>query len=303
MEAFHYAMMQAEPDAPYKLVLLAEMAGPVETLSGITLVADHCINDFAEPIDTLLVPGMRTGDTRFRDGALLDWLWRTAPTVRRLASICSGALMLGEAGLLDGKSVTTHWMDARDLRALVPTAHVASDQIYLKDGTLYSSGGVTAGIDLALALIEEDLGHATALKIAKRMIVPLKRAGNQAQFSDLLLAQEKASRFHELLDWIEANLARRITVLDMAEEASMSSRNFSRQFAAELGVPPMRYVKHRRLERARLLLEETAKNVQTIAAETGFYGAERLRRQFVESFSIGPRAYRARFGCKGKRLT
>ena len=166
----------------------------------------------------------------------------------------------------------------------------------MRDGNIYSSGGVTAGIDLALALIEEDMGHTDALNVAKRMVVPLKRAGNQAQFSDLLLAQSKATRFNPLIEWLETNLRKNLSVQDMAAFCSMSARNFSRQFTAELGDPPIRYLHKRRLERAKALLEQTDKTLLEIAHGCGFASDDSFRRHFSAAFGLGPRDYRARFG-------
>lgn len=295
LEAFNYVNLQRGDGPHYQISLAACSRGPVETLSSIQLVADVAYGD-VQDIDTLMIPGARTGDTRYRDCGLPDWLVKVAPNVRRIVSICSGAIILGEAGLLDNRSVTTHWMDSADLRKQVPRAHVVADRIYVRDGNIYSSGGVTAGIDLALALIEEDFGHAEALKVAKRMVVPLKRAGNQAQFSDLLMAQTNATRFSPLIEWLEANLQEVISVRDMAAFCSMSPRNFSRQFTAELAVPPIKYLHKRRLERAKTLLEQTDKTLLEIAHGCGFPSDEGFRRQFTKSYGVSPRDYRARFG-------
>lgn len=295
LEAFNYVNLQRDDGPHYQISLAAQMRGPVETLSSMQLVADIAYEDIRH-IDTLMIPGARTGDTRYRDCGLLDWLTTVAPKARRIVSICSGAIILGETGLLDNKTVTTHWMDSADLRQRVPNARVVADQIYVRDGNIYSSGGVTAGIDLALALIEEDMGHTDALKVAKRMVVPLKRAGNQAQFSDLLLAQANATRFSSLIEWLEANLQQAISVQDMAAFSAMSPRNFSRKFTAELDEPPIKYLHKRRLERAKLLLEQTDKTLLEIAHVCGFSSGENFRRQFAASLGVNPREYRAHFG-------
>lgn len=295
LEAFNYVNMERQPDQPYDLKLCALAAGPVDTLSGIQLVADTPLCDISD-IDTLLLPGMRTGDLRYRDLGIVDWVRAHAPSIRRIASVCSGALISGEAGLLDGREVTTHWMDSEDLQTLVPSARVTSDRIYVKDGNIYSSGGVTAGIDLALALIEEDFDRQTALRVAKRMIVPLQRAGNQSQFSELLLSQEKTVRFGSLLQWVEEHLQTDLSVATMAEKASMSARNFSRRFAEDIGMPPMQFVRLRRLERAKLLLEQSNRPLNEIARLSGFGSGDKLRRQFDQMYGVGPKEYRARFG-------
>ncbi len=295
LEAFNYVNMERQPERPYDLKLCALKAGPVETLSGIQLVADTSLSDITD-IDTLLLPGMRTGDLRYRDLGIVDWVQEKAPNINRIASVCSGALISGEAGLLDGREVTTHWMDSEDLQTLVPSARVTSDRIYVKDGNIYSSGGVTAGIDLALALIEEDFDRQTALRVAKRMIVPLQRAGNQSQFSELLLSQEKTVRFGFLLQWVEEHLQTDLSVAAMAEKASMSARNFSRRFAEDVGMPPMQFVRLRRLERAKLLLEQSNRPLNEIARLSGFGSGDKLRRQFDQMYGVGPKEYRARFG-------
>ena len=285
-----------EQKPAYRQVLLAQDTKPVETMSGIKMVADFSIEDFDEPIDTLIVPGMKTGDLRYRQSPLIHWIQERAESFRRLASVCSGAMILAEAGLLDGRRATTHWMDSADMARMYPKAQVVGDQIFVKDGHIYSSGGVTAGIDLALSMIEEDHGHRVALQVAKRLIVPLKRSGDQTQFSNLLQAQGSAHRFGTLLDWIERNLAIELDIAILASQCSMSERNFSRQFAMEMDASPMQYIRMRRLECAKLLLENTEKPISQVASETGFGGADSFRRQFVQHNRIGPRQYRAQFG-------
>jgi len=300
MEAFNYAALSTLKSPTYQLITLGETTNPVDTLSGIKIVADHTLEDYAAPIDTLLVPGMRTGDMSYLDSQIVPWLKARAPNIRRVASVCSGVLILGAAGLLDGRSVTTHWMDSKDLSTLYPEANVVDDQIYIKDGPIYSSGGVTAGIDLALAMIEEDLGHGAALSVAKRMIVVLKRAGNQTQFSDLLVAQEKAHKFSSLINWLEININQALTVEQMASQCAMSRRNFARAFAQELGSTPIQYLKRRRQERAKHLLETTDYPLAQIALESGLKDTENLRRTFVAQFGISPKHYRDRFGAKSE---
>ena len=295
LEALNYVNMERHPDRPYDIVMCAANEGPIETLSGIQLMATTALEDL-KGVHTVLIPGMRTGDLRYRELGIVDWVRTNAPHIKRIASVCSGALVLGEAGLLDGKSVTTHWMDSDNLQSLVPTAKVTVDRIYVKDGKIYSSGGVTAGIDLALALIEEDFDRQSALKVAKRMIVPLQRAGNQSQFSELLLSQEKTVRFGPLLQWVEENLQNDLCVHALAEKASMSPRNFSRRFTEDVGMPPMQFIRLRRLERAKLLLEQSNRPLNEIARLSGFGSGDKLRRQFDQTYGVGPKEYRARFG-------
>ena len=297
IEAFSFARLElaAQNRRSYEIVLAAPDAGPVETVSGVRLCADKTLNAL-EGVDTLIVPGMRTGDYRYRESGVIEWLRAAAPGIRRIACICSGAFIGAEAGLLAGRAATTHWMDCAELRELCPTARVEENRIFVKDGGVYSSGGVTAGIDLALALIEEDFGRPLALKVARRMVLFLKRQGGQVQFSDLLQAQIRSTRFATLIDWIEEALAMPLNVERLAEKAGMSPRNFARQFEAETGASPMKYVSARRLERARLLLEDSATPLGAIARETGFSSDERLRRAFQRALGVSPRDYRDRFG-------
>lgn len=297
LEAFDIARreLSSRTRSSYEIIAASVQPGPVRTLSGIRIVAEKSLGELGA-IDTLIIPGMATGDYAYRNSGLIDWLRGAAPNIRRIASVCSGAFIAGEAGLLDGKSVTTHWMDCNELREIAPGARVEDNRIYVKDGDIYSSGGVTAGIDLALALIEEDYGRALALKVARRMVVFLKRQGDQSQFSALLNAQTQSTRFASLIDWIESALSRPLDVETMAAKAKMSPRNFARQFQSEAGAPPMKYVAARRIERARLMLEESNKPLSEIARASGFDSDEKLRRAFQRAFGVTPGDYRRRFG-------
>ncbi len=297
LEAFNYANL-VRGEACYKITLTSDTAGPIKTMSDISLHATHTYSTIPEPIHNILIPGMRSGNYNYRSSGLIPWLKEVAGTSEKIASVCSGALILGEAGLLDNKRVTTHWMDSQELKTTTPEAHVLPDQIYVKDGQIYTSGGVTAGIDLALAMIEEDYDRSTALAVAKRMIVPLKRAGDQSQFSDLLVAQDKAKFFAELLDWIESNLQLSLNNHILATRIAMSERNFTRRFTQEIGLSPMLYVNNRRLEKAKKLLEETKDTVEAIAYICGFSSGESLSRSFSKHLKISPSSYRERFGLK-----
>lgn len=302
LDAFHLANAQTEEEgigrAPYKTRLIARNAAPVELLGGLRVAPDCAISDIDFDINTLFIPGARSGDTRYRDPAFFDWLRREAARIDRLGSICSGALILAESGAARGRRMTTHWMDRGALQCGHADIDVVADRIFCQDGNLYSSGGVTAGIDLALHLIEADLGRPMALKIAKRMIVFLRRQGDQTQFSDLLSAQMNAGRFDRLMNWIEDNLETVSSVDQMAEFSAMSARNFSRQFSAEIGMPPMKYVEARRVERAKTFLEQTDRSLATIARACGFREKQSLARAFNRLVGISPRQYRARFGAE-----
>lgn len=300
MEAFNYATLELKSSgrAGYRLGLAAAKPGPVETLSGVKMVADFAFSDLG-PVGTVIVPGQRTGDAAYREEGVVDFLRNRAGEIGRIASVCSGAIVCAEAGLLSGKRVTTHWMDSGILRAEHPDVVVDDDCIFIRDGNVYSSGGVTAGIDLALSIIEEDHGRPLALKVARRMIVYLKRQGGQSQFSDILGAQMCADRFAPLVDWIEERLAGKLDVEVIAEAANMSPRNFTRRFQEEFGMTPMRYVAARRLEFARALIEESDEALGLIAARSGFQSEERLRRAFHRALGVSPVAYRRRFGPAG----
>lgn len=293
MEAFNYASLELGGGG-YKLMMAAAKPGPVATLSGVRLMAEIAFCDL-ENVDTLLIPGARSGDERVRRSGLIEHLRAHPNPARRIASVCSGALVCAEAGLLKGKRVTTHWMDSEALREF-EDVEVDIDCIFVRDGNTYSSGGVTAGVDLALAIIEEDHGRPLALKVARRMIVYLKRQGGQAQFSDALGAQTVACRFAELVDWIEANLTAAVTIDSLAAREGMSPRNFARRFQEELGLSPMAYVTARRLEFAKRLIEESGTPFQTIATQSGLESEERLRRAFQRAFAVSPADYRRRFG-------
>jgi len=300
LEAFAYvAMILAEGGGKqshgYDITLVGQQTGPVDSMSGVRLHADASYHDFEEPLDILLVPGMKSGNQSYKNPTMTAWVTAQASRSERVASVCSGAYLLAHAGLLKGHRITTHWNHGKKLKAAYPDVEVDARQIHCKSGKIYSSAGVTAGIDLALAIIEEDYDRALALKIAKRMVVFLKRPGDQAQFSDLLSAQTTTSRFGALLEWIEGHLSADLTVDAMADHCAMSPRNFSRAFGADIGMPPINYVTRRRLEHARLLLEETDMALAVVAKTTGFLSSERLTRAFRAAWRTSPGQYRKRF--------
>ena len=299
IEAFEFASQElAAVGSPggYKTHLIAREEGAVQTLSGVTLHADYALENAPSQIDLLLAPGYMTGAVINGEAELLAWLAARAPHIPRVASVCSGALILARAGLLAGKRVTTHWMDGAELREIEPAAIVEAEKIFCKDGAFHSSGGLTAGIDLALAIIEEDFGRAISLRVAKRMVVFLRRQGDQAQFSTLLSAQMNAGRFSALIDRIENNLHGEWTVDAMAQSCAMSPRNFARQFHKAIGCPPRLYVERRRLERARALLEQSSQSIELIARDAGYASARQFGRAFLREFGASPSDYRSRFG-------
>ncbi len=282
--------------AVYRLRLVAAAPGPLRTTSSVTVVADEAIAGVDGPIDTLMVVG---GDGTYgavTDAVLVAHVARLARDARRVTSVCSGAFVLAQAGLLDGRRATTHWRVCDLLATSYPRVQVDPDPIYVRDGNVFTSAGVTAGMDLALALVEEDLGRDVALAIARRMVLFLRRPANQSQFSAPLQAQaaerngiREAQHLvteHPEGDWCVAALAR---------VALMSERNFARCFTAEVGTTPARYVERVRVETARRLLEDTDDGVEAVAATAGFGTAETMRRTFLRLLRTNPTEYRRRF--------
>ncbi len=285
--------MTSEP--AYRVELLAERAGPLRTSSGLELVAQRAYRD-AGPIDTLLV----TGGLGFRragtDPALRAWLVEQAGRVKRLGSICTGSIVLAQAGLLDHHRATTHWAYCAELAKAGDDLAVDADAIYVRDGKLYTSAGVTAGMDLALAMVEEDWGQPVAVAVARELVMYLKRPGGQSQFSGHLKAQAlESSRLQQTVLWILDHLDQDLTVAAMAAHAAMSERSFSRRFAEQAGVTPARFVAEARVRAARRKLEQTGLPIETIAARCGFGSSETMRRAFLRELGISPSSYRDRF--------
>ncbi|MCX4579142.1 GlxA family transcriptional regulator [Streptomyces sp. NBC_01571] len=266
---------------------------PVRTSSGLTLVPDGTLAEAPAP-HTLLVPGGR--GTRRPDPRLTDWLREHGPRADRLVSVCTGALLLARAGLLDGRRATTHWAYCDTLARDHPAVQVESDPIYVRDGRVSTSAGVTSGIDLALALVEEDLGRGAALTVARHLVVFLRRPGSQAQFSAQLAAQTaRREPLREVQQWITEHPGEDLCVESLAARARLSPRHFARAFQSETGVTPGRYVDRVRLEHARRLLEDTADGVTEISRACGYGTPEAMRRAFVRALGAAPAEYRRRF--------
>jgi transcriptional regulator GlxA family with amidase domain len=285
------------PTPPYQIRILAPAAGPFRSQSGIGLLADRAFAEVDGGVDTLLVAGGRDGTAAtMRDPAVLDWLRRMAPRVRRLGSVCSGTFILAAAGLLDGRRATTHWSACDTFRRMFPQVDLDPEPIFVRDGNVYSSAGVTAGMDLALALVEEDFGRAVALQTARGLVLFLRRPGGQAQFS-AQLAVQAADRepLRELLAWIVEHPDGDLGVEALARRVAMSPRHFARVFAREVGTTPARYVEKVRVEAARRRLEESTHGVDAIADTCGFGTAETMRRAFLRTLRVPPSAYRGRF--------
>jgi transcriptional regulator GlxA family with amidase domain len=284
------------PGGPaYRIRTASLDGGPVRTSSGLRLAPDQALNDPALTApDVLLVPGGE--GTRPADPDLVAWLRTHGPRARTLVSVCTGAFLLAEAGLLDRRRVTTHWAYCGTLAARFPEITVDPEPIFVTDGHVTTSAGVTAGIDLALALTEDDLGRDAALDIARHLVVFLRRPANQAQFSTQLAAQlADREPLREVQRWIADHPAADLSVETLAGQASLSPRQFARAFAAEIGMPPGRYVDRVRLETARRRMEDTADGVAETARRCGYGTPEAMRRAFIRTLGVSPAEYRRRF--------
>jgi transcriptional regulator GlxA family with amidase domain len=280
----------------YRLEVAAARRGAVTMSSGLRLVADAAYDDLRGDIDTLLVSGGDGVRQAIADPRLLACIRRLAPRARRVAGVCTGAFLLAEAGLLKGRRATTHWGSCERLARRYPEVAVEPDRIYVRDGKVYTSAGVTAGIDLALALVEEDCGRELALGVARRLVMFLKRPGGQSQFSAQLAAQlAERPALRELQLWIHEHPDAGHTVESLAARVGMSPRNFARVFAHELRVTPARYVEQVRVEAARRRLEEGGGGIDQVAQGCGFGSAETMRRAFLRTLRVGPAEYRRRF--------
>jgi len=280
----------------YRVELVAPTAGVVRASSGLALWADAALGDVDGAIDTLVIAGGEGTPAVMADGSFIADVRRLAPACRRVASVCSGAFVLAAAGLLDGRTATTHWTVCDTLASLYPSVTVEADRIFVRDGDIWTSAGVTAGIDLALAMVEEDLGRDVALAVARRLVVFLKRPGGQSQFSAQLAGQlAERHTLGELQSWIFDHLDQDLSVEHLAGRAAMSVRNFSRTFRREVGMTPARFVERARVDGARRLLEESTDSVDEIARRCGFGTAETMRRTFLRALHVTPSDYRNRF--------
>jgi transcriptional regulator GlxA family with amidase domain len=282
--------------AAYTTEVVARSGSTVRATSGLQFAVDHRLSGVRGEIDTLMVTGGEGTVEAMRDRALLDGVRRLAGRARRVTSVCTGAFILAEAGLLDGRRATTHWSMCDTLAKHYPAITVEPDPIFVQDGNVYTSAGVTAGMDLALALVEDDLGRDIALAVARRLVLFLRRPGNQSQFSAQLAAQvAHRDTLRDVQQWIADHPDVDLSIATMARRSGMSERNFARCFKDEVGVTPARYVECARLEVARRLLEETDDSVARVATASGFGTAETMRRVFLRALRTGPTEYRRRF--------
>lgn len=307
LEIFVYAadlLGQRYPHAPpfYTVEILAERRGQLKTSSGVKLVADRSYRDAGDEIDTLLIAGGNLAPLYKlgRDQRVRTWLQGMARNVRRIGSICTGAVLLAEAGLLEGRRATTHWAFCDTLANDYRNIEVCPDAIYVHDGQVYTSAGATAGMDLALDMVEEDLGREVSLAIARFLVMFLKRPGGQSQFSGQLAMQLlEGGRLSSLLHWIVDHLAEDLTVDVMAAQAHVSPRNLQRIFLREVGTTPAKFVEALRVEEARRRLEDCDLPCERIATDCGFRTGERMRRSFKRKLRTLPESYRKSFGRMG----
>jgi transcriptional regulator GlxA family with amidase domain len=293
LEVFSGASARA--GGAYTTVVIGPRPGALRSSSGLTLVPDVGLRD-APSLDTLVVAGGSGTRAALEDRSLVGWIARRARRTRRVASVCSGAFLLAEAGVLDGRRATTHWSACALLAERYPSVEVDPDPIHTRDGNVYTSAGVTAGMDLALALVEEDLGRDVALDVARQLVLFLRRPGSQAQFSAQLSVQiADRDPLRELQGWMADHPGDDLSVAALALRARMSERHFARSFRAEVGQTPARYVEIVRLEAARRRLEESPEPVGAVAAACGFGTAETMRRAFLRRLGVGPAEYRRRF--------
>jgi len=293
----------------YRTTIASIEGGVLQTFIGLPIVTERLDALETEPIDTLIVPGVPIDSHCKLQPELVAWIRRNAPRARRVCSVCTGAFYLAAAGLLDGRRATTHWREAAQLARRFPNVQVDADPIFIRDpgpgatgsasghsGAVWTSAGVTAGIDLALALIEEDLGHAVAMQAARRLVVFMKRPGGQSQFSAALAAQASAGGpFEALHSWMAAHLREDLTVERLAERARMTPRTFARRYVDEVGRTPAKTVSALRLEAASRALAESRRPLKRIALDCGFGSEQNLRRAFVRRFGVLPLEYRERF--------
>jgi len=283
---FETANMLAD-EPPYELHFVSETGGVVKTSSGLAFNSEA----FSDaPFDTLIVGGATLPVTS--SAGMVAFMQAAPKRHRRIAAICTGAFILAEAGLLDGRRATTHWLHARDLQKMFPKIKVEEDLIFINDGAIWTSAGMTAGIDLGLALVESDLGPELAKSVARKLVIYHRRAGGQSQFSTLLELEPKSDRIQTALAYAREHLHTQLTVPQLAEAACLSPRQFSRAFRAETGQSPAKAIENMRVEAARSLMELTRHPIDSVARQTGFSDRDHMRRAFLRAFGQPPQTLR-----------
>lgn len=279
---------------PYAPRVVAQGCGDIVASAGLGITASR-LPPIDAALDTLVIAGGEGVQAAAADPALVDWIRLRANSARRVASVCTGAFLLAATGLLDGRRAATHWSLCDELARKFPAIRVEPDPIFVRDGPVWTSAGVTAGIDLALAMVEKDLGRTVALAVARYLVVFLKRPGGQAQFSTALSLQAAEDKFGPLHDWISAHLADEISLAILARQAGMSQRSFSRHYTEQTGLTPGRAVERLRVEAARQLLLESRLPIKRISRRCGFGSEETMRRSFQRLLGATPQDYRVRF--------
>ncbi|XXZ33189.1 helix-turn-helix domain-containing protein [Sorangium sp. So ce321] len=303
LEALTVAATLGAPGAtaPYRMVVASMAGGHVRTTTGLGVAAEPLATLDDAAIDTLIVPGSGPPEDPATPPDLVAWLARRAPRARRTCAVCTGAFLLAAAGLLDGRRAATHWRTAPLLAERHPGVRVDADSIYLRDGPIWSSAGISAGIDLTLALVEEDLGHRAAMAVAQQLVVFLKRPGGQSQFSAPLAAQAaEGGSFADLHAWMADRLAGDLRVERLAAQVGMSPRTFARAYTAAVGQTPAKTVAAMRLEAACQAVAGTDLPLKRIAHRCGFGDEQNLRRAFQRRLGVGPLEYRERFAASAR---
>jgi len=303
MSVFEYANLhlQRRNRAPaYDVRIVSTRLGPVASDTLMSLEASKVLNSLALPDSAIIVGARHIQDALADGGTIVDWVAQAGPRIKRLAALCSGAFFLAAAGLLDGKRATTHWSVADRLQADFPAVKVNADAIFVRADNIWTSAGVTAGMDLALALVEEDFGRDLALAVATEMVLYLKRPGGQSQFSAHLRSEHTARpNIRELQNWILDNLHEHFSVAQLAEKAMMSERHFARVFQKEVGLSALEFIELCRFERATQLLADLVLPLKIVAARACFRDEAHMRRVFLKKLGITPKLYRERFATTG----
>lgn len=295
-DVFAEAAKQLGNPRAYRVEVIGTHKGVIKGSSGLKLSIDETFETYKGRIDTLLVAGSPHIEEIALNPELQQWLCRQAKTVRRIGSVCSGAFLLAAAGLLDGRHVTTHWNSSAKLAREHPQTHVDPDSIFIKDGNVYTSAGVTAGMDLALALVEEDHGRELALSVAREMVMFFKRPGGQSQFSAQLAAQTaERSVIRNVQDYVVEHLKADLSVPTLAARAGMSERNFARTFKAETDSTPAEFVELARIDAARRMIEDSDVSLKRLADNVGYANTDGFRRAFMRRLGVGPSDYLKRF--------
>jgi transcriptional regulator GlxA family with amidase domain len=297
-DAFSVATIEGEDrqsHAGYEVVILGLTGKPFVSESGILFQPHKTLRD-APSLDTLIIPGGKGARLGKSGETIASWITTNARKIRRIASVCTGIYALARTGLLDGRRVTTHWRFANDLAKRFPKLDVDHNALFLKDGPFYTSGGITASVDLTLALIEEDYGPRVALSVARELVVFLKRPGGQKQYSEPLEFQiSSTDRFAELASWMLAHLRHDLSLEILSKRACLSPRHFTRRFKDVFGGTPAAFVENLRLDEARRRLTERTQTIENVAASVGFNSDDAFRRAFQRRFGVKPSSYRNRF--------